>query len=59
MTETLPLTVNIDFNIIVHPSIGLTLLLESIPAVTLDRAIAQDTHSKFQSEERVGNKAKF
>lgn len=50
--ETLPLTVNIDFNIIVHPSIGLTLLLESIPAVTLDRAIEQDTHTVNYNQKR-------
>lgn len=42
---TLPLTVLIDFNIIVHPSIGLTLLPESVPAVTPESGIAQDTHT--------------
>lgn len=42
MIETLHLTVDIDFIIIiVYPSIGLTLLLY-IPAVTLDMATAQD-----------------
>lgn len=38
MSETLPLTVNIDFNVIVLSSIGLTLVLEPVPAGTLDMA---------------------
>lgn len=48
MTKTLHLTVDVDFIIIVHPSIGLTLLLY-IPALTLDRATAKDTHTQLIS----------
>lgn len=53
MSQTLPLTVSIDFDVFVNSSIGLTLVLEPVPAGTLERTIAQDTHTlEIQSEER-------
>lgn len=52
MSQTLPLTVRIDFNVFVNSSIGLTLVLEPVPAGTLDRTIAQDTHTGNFSQKR-------
>lgn len=52
MSQTLPLTVSIDFNVFVNSFTGLTLLLEPVPAGTLDRTIAQDTHTGNFNQKR-------
>lgn len=52
MSQALPLTASIDFNVFVNSFIGLTLLLEPVPADTLDRTIAQDTHTGDFNQKR-------